>query len=186
MTAILFLSAGIYGYDLLDYLPYVIDSPKYIPETEAQKQAKIDYMMFCGELMRDNYFAKAKKWLNEHNMLSVGHLDLDHCAVQCRIKKYGNVLSLLREYDVPGIDVIWSQINYPDSEGRSCYDSWFTANEFFPRMASSAAHHMGHSRCLSESFAVHGAHLTPEEMRYSVNYQAVLGIQSFQFYGNLF
>ena len=170
-----------YGYDLLDYLPYVIESPSFPPETDAQRRAKIDYAMLCGDLVRENYFAVMRKWLNENGMLSVGHLDLDHSATQSRFKKYGNSLKMLREFDVPGVDVIWSQITYPDESGKSCRDPHFEANEFFPRLASSAANQQGHSVCLSESFAVYGAHVTPEEMRYIVNYQAVRGISLFNF-----
>lgn len=170
-----------FGYDILDYLPYVINSPKYSPSTDRQRRAKIDYIMLCGDLVRENYFSKTRKWLNENGMLSVGHLDLDHSAVQSKIKRYGNSLKILREFDVPGIDVIWSQISYPDGNGISCHDSFWTANEFFPRLASSAANQQGHSVCLSESFAVYGSHLTTEEMRYVVNYQAVRGISLFNF-----
>ena len=170
-----------YGYDLLDYLPYVIGSPAFVPETDAQRRAKIDYSMLCGDLVRENYFAVMRKWLNENGMLSVGHLDLDHAAIQSNFKKYGNSLKMLREFDVPGVDVIWSQISYPDASGKSCRDPIFEANEFFPRLASSAANQQGHSVCLSESFAVYGAHVTPEEMRYIVNYQAVRGISLYNF-----
>ena len=170
-----------YGYDLLDYLPYVIDSSKFPPVTEEQRRAKIDYMMLCGDLVRENYFAAMRKWLNENGMLSVGHLDLDHTAMQSRVKKYGNGLKMLREFDVPGIDVIWSQITYPDENGVSCHDRYQIANEFFPRRASSAARQQGHAKCLSESFAVYGAHVTADEMRYAVNYQAVRGISLYNF-----
>lgn len=170
-----------YGYDLLDYLPYVIDSSKFPPVTEEQRRVKIDYMMLCGDLVRKNYFAVMRKWLNENGMLSVGHLDLDHTAMQSRVKKYGNGLKMLREFDVPGIDVIWSQITYPDENGVSCHDRYQIANEFFPRLASSAARQQGHSKCLSESFAVYGAHVTADEMRYAVNYQAVRGISLYNF-----
>ena len=170
-----------YGYDLLDYLPYVIDSPEYPPKTDKQRRAKIDYIMLCGELVCNNYFGKMKDWLNKNGMLSVGHLDLDHCAAQSRIRKYGNSLKLLRQFDVPGIDAIWSQISYPDENGVCCHDRFRQANEFFPRLASSAANQQGHSRALSESFAVYGSHVTPEEMRYVVNYQAVRGISLYNF-----
>ena len=52
--------------------------------------------MLCGDLVRENYFAKMRKWLNENGMLSVGHLDLDHTALQSRVKRYGDSLKMLR------------------------------------------------------------------------------------------
>ena len=85
-----------YGYDLLDYLPCVIDSPRFPVTTEEQRRAKTDYIMLCCDLVRENYFAKMKKWLNKNGILSVGHLDLDHTTLQSRVKRYGNSLKMLR------------------------------------------------------------------------------------------
>lgn len=163
-----------YGYDIADYMPYIAGTE---PENLEQCRAKSDYLMLCGELVKNNYFGLMRRWLNAHGMCSVGHLDHDNMKdfpVCCR---YGNVMSILREYDVPGIDVIWDQITYPDKDGNCCFDGV----EFFPRFVSSAARQNGHSKCLSESFAVNGAHVVPEEMRFSVNFQAVQGISLFNF-----
>jgi hypothetical protein len=82
----------------------------------------------------------------------------------------------LRAFDVPGIDVIWSQITYPEAVKNDPHQF-----DFFPLIASSAARQCGHSKCLSESFAVYGSHVTPEEMRFGVNAQAVRGISLFNF-----
>ena len=163
-----------YGYEIEDFLPVIAGSEE--PATEEQYRAKSDYAMLCGELVTENYFNTMRKWLNDNNMLSVGHLNLDNQSDAPSIMKYGNMLSMLRAFDVPGVDVIWSQITYP-TDGKCCFEG----NQFFPRLASSAAHQQGHSKCLSESFAVYGAQVTPEEMRFVVNYQAVRGISLFNF-----
>ena len=163
-----------YGYEIEDYLPMILGEEEAY--TLEQKRAIIDYRMLCGDLIYDNYFVPMRQWLNSHNMLSVGHLDKDSSSNGVRWRSYGNMLRLLRTFDVPGVDVIWSQITYP-TNGVCCHEG----NEFFPRLASSAAHQQGHSRCLSESFAVYGADVTPEEMRFVVNYQAVRGISLFNF-----
>lgn len=163
-----------YGYDLCDYLPYIAGG--FEPETDEQYRAKSDYIMLCGDLVRENYFIPMKEWLNKNHMLSIGHLDNDSQVEGTVKNRYGNALKTLRAFDVPGIDVIWSQITYPQN-GKCCSEG----NEFFPRMASSAARQSGHSRCVSESFAVYGSHVTPEEMRFVVNYQAVRGISLFNF-----
>ena len=162
------------GYDIGDFMPYITGSVE--PETDAQYRAKSDYLMICGDLVRENYFKAMRIWLNDHRMESVGHLDNDNKTEQAVINRYGNVLQTLREFDVPGIDVIWSQIDYPKN-GRCCPEG----NEFFPRMASAAARQQGHSKCLSESMSIYGARVTPELMRHVVNYQAVRGISLFNF-----
>ena len=163
-----------YGYSMLPYLPYTHSGKT--PPTEKESRAVSDYTMLCGELVRHNYFLPMKDWLNRHNMLSAGHLDLDHQTDGGRICRYGNVMATLRAFDVPGVDVIWSQISYPKN-GNCCGGG----NEFWVRSASSAARQQGRSLCLSESFAVYGSHVTPEEMRFVVNFQAVRGISRFNF-----
>ena len=163
-----------YGYDIGDFMPVIKN--ERTPQTEEEYRAKSDYIMLCGELVRVNYFKAMRAWLNDRQMLSVGHLDNDNKLDQGSRNRYGNVMQTLREFDVPGIDVIWSQIDYPQN-GKSCLEGY----EFFPRLASSAARQQGHSKCLSESFAVYGSHVTPELMRYVVNYQAVQGISLYNF-----
>ncbi|MBR5871484.1 MAG: hypothetical protein IKZ09_10670, partial [Clostridia bacterium] len=171
-----------YGYDMLDYLPYI--ARRAAPQTEAQARAVSDYHMLCGELVRDNYFLPMKEWLNAHNMKSVGHLDNEN-AMKHIFNRYGDSMELFRSFDIPGVDVIWSQITYPHPDGKCCKDRPYDRDngnfEFFPRLASSAAHQCGHSAALSESFAVYGSHVTPEEMRFVVNFQAVRGISLFNF-----
>ena len=163
-----------YGYDLCDYLPYITNELE--PKTAAQYRAKSDYCMLCGELLCENYFLPMRVWLNRNNMLSVGHLDKDNSSDGPYVKRYGNMVKMMRLFDVPGIDVIWSQITYPEN-GTCCHEG----NSFFPRLASSAARQQGHSKCLSESFAVYGSHVTPEEMRFVINFQAVRGISLYNF-----
>lgn len=171
-----------YGYDMFDYLPYITRRAE--PITELQARAVSDYHMLCGELVRDNYFVPMKEWLNAHNMKSIGHLDNEN-AMRHIFNRYGDSMELFRAFDVPGIDVIWSQITYPHPDGKCCKDRPYDRDngnfEFFPRLASSAAHQCGHSTAVSESFAVYGSHVTPEEMRFVVNFQAVRGISLFNF-----
>lgn len=164
-----------YGYEIYPYLACI--SMRKKPETDEEYRAVSDYGMLCGELTVKNYFLPMKEWLNERNMLSVGHLDCESCTKNLRVTLYGNMMESYRAFDVPGIDVIWSQVTYPDENGETCFEG----NRFFPRYASSAARQCGHSLCLSETFAVHGGHIDPEEMRFDVNYQAVRGISIFNF-----
>jgi len=162
------------GYDIGEFMPYIVGEVE--PETIEQYRAKSDYLMLCGDLVRDNYFKVMREWLNEHHMLSVGHLDNENKTNGCVINRYGNMMKTLREFDIPGIDLIYNQLSYP-TEGSCCNEGF----GFFPLMASSAARQMGNSTCLSESFAVYGSQITPDLMRFLVNYQAVRGISLFNF-----
>lgn len=165
-----------YGYDLCDFLPYVLPGTK--PGTSEHQQARSDYAMLCGELILNNYFIPMRRWLEKHGMKSSGHLGGENKSDFVYDIRYGNCMDILRSYHVPGIDVIWSQITYPNPEtGKCCREGY----EFFPILASSAARQQGHSDCVSESFAVYGAQIVPEEMRYIINYQAVRGVARYNF-----
>ena len=163
-----------YGYDMTDYAPFISNAKP--PRTDKEYRAVSDYMMLCGDLVRDNYFILMRDWLRETNMQSVGHLDRDDNVQGAYYMHYGNVMKTMRAFDVPGIDVIWEQISYPKN-GRCCQESM----EFFPRLASSAARQIGKNVALTESFAVYGAHVNPDLMRFVVNFQAVRGINLFNF-----
>lgn len=168
-----------YGYDIKDFMPYIANT-KLEPTTEKEARARSDYYMLCGEIMQKNYFKPMRQWLNENNMYSVGHLGGDNSTWHTN----GNILSTLREYDIPGIDEIWNQITYPHAieyRGAKTIKSCKDAYEFFPRIASSAAHQCGHSLCVSEALSVSGAYLVPEEIRYIINYQSVRGISLYNF-----
>ncbi len=166
-----------YGYDLTDYLP-VIAPRGETPVTDAEYRALSDYMMLCGELLTENYFIPMRDWLRDTGMQSVGHLNNDDKAIGAYLLRYGNILKMMRAYDVPGVDVIWEQISPPTAEKSGCC---FESMEMFPRLASSAARQIGRNIALSESFAVYGSHVTPEQMRFVVNFQAVRGINLFNF-----
>ncbi len=168
-----------YGYDIKDFMPYIANA-KIPTKTLRQARARSDYFMLLGEIMRKNYFKPMREWLNKNNMYSVGHLGGDNSTWHTN----GNILATLREYDIPGIDEIWNQITYPHvikyrerDVNKSCKEAY----EFFPRIASSAAHQIGRNVCVSEALSVSGAYLPPEEIRYVVNYQAVRGINLYNF-----
>ena len=164
-----------FGYDLLPYLPWIADMDR--DADEAAVRARMDYRQLTGELFLKNYFAPIRRWCRAHNTLSGGHLDIDHLTNGCLYHSYGSTLPLLREMDVPGVDVIWRQITLPRDGQRPCGEG----NGFFPRFASSAAAQSGGKYALSESLAVYGAQLEGDEIAYVVHFQLVRGINLFNF-----
>lgn len=156
-----------YGYDILDYLPVIFKEPDE-EVTKDEKQIRIDYLDLLAEVFAENFFLKCRNWCNENNMLFTGHLD-DEDITYSKKQRFYNILRQMRCFDMPGIDVIWRQI-FPGKK-----------NHFFPRFASSAANQTGKPYTISESFAVYGAGLTFNEMRYIVNYQLMRGINTFNF-----
>jgi len=173
-----------FGYDLRDYLYVILDAEKAV--TEKEQRARIDYLTLKGELFKKNYCQKLADWCRQNNVLFGGHFggeDIAHYSTQCG---YYSILSQLRELDVPGIDAIWEQIRYPYG-GRPPvhYDYKDEMEEgcvFYPRVAPSAARQRGNLLALTETFGVYGDGVTPDEMRYILNYQAMRGINLFNIF----
>ena len=128
------------------------------------KRFKAEYIEFCCERFAEAYVEALHGWCKENGILFTGHMNGDD-VLSGYIYQSGNALYHLRHMDIPGVDVIWRQI-YPGSK----------QNNFFPRLASSAAHQIGSNHAVSESFAVYGAGLTYDLMRYVCGYQFVRGI----------
>ncbi len=167
--------AARYDYDVRDHLPALFDARFDSPRAQ---QLRIDYALLAEELFLNNYFRPIHEWCRAHDLLATGHLDQDHITDGCLRHNYGSLLPILREFDVPGVDAIWRQIAPPtDGTARACAEG----NGFFPRFAASAASQTGGNAVLSESFAIYGAGLTQDDMRYAVGWQAARGVNLFNF-----
>jgi len=164
-----------YGFDAHDHLPAIFD--KVNIKCEKDVEARIGYARILGELFCKNYCDPIVEWCKNHNISFGGHLDLDHFLETSINHVYFSAVEALRHYDVPGVDVIWQQIRYPKDNRTPVAEGC----HFFPRVASSASRQTGKHFALTETFAVFGDAKTPDEMRYVVNFQAIRGINVFNF-----
>ena len=164
-----------FGYDLRDHLPALFNLEEDVSGADAR--AREDYRALQGELFRDNYMKPIHDWCRQNGVCSTGHLDIDHLTDGCMAHGYGTVLQALREFDVPGVDVIWRQIDFPRDGRLACSEG----NGFFERFASSAAAQTGGTLAVTESFGVYGASLTGELARFVILHQLVRGINVFNF-----
>ncbi len=163
-----------YGYDLRDRL-YAIFDP--LCSDEADRLARIDYHRLIGRLMRDRFFLPLSEWCEKNGVLFGGHLDNEHVTEGGVRNGYFSHLDCLRTFGAPGIDVIWDQIRYPHSD----HDAICEGIPFFPRVAPSAARQSGKRLALSETFSVYGESFYPDEVRFVIGYQAIRGINCFNF-----
>ncbi|MBQ6809432.1 MAG: hypothetical protein IJP09_01830 [Clostridia bacterium] len=159
-----------YGYDILDFLPLIF---KECGENDGENQVRIDYFTLCGEIFDENYLKIQADWCEKNGILSTGHLDKDHLCSACVDQGYSTYVNSLSNLRVPGIDVIWRQIDF----GKGTEEG----TAFFPRFASSAAANIGGNLAVSESFGVYGSGYTCDEMRYVLNYQFLRGINLMNF-----
>ena len=169
-----------FGYDLLDYVYAVLDPEA--AKTEAECRTRIDFGTFVQSRFLKNNFDKIAKWCEENGIYYSGHVMADNYP-NASICGYFSILDTLKRLHIPGIDVIWEQIRLPYG-GRRPVDAEETEKmPFFPRLAQSAARQMGRNLALSESLSIYGDGISPDEIRYLVNYQVVRGINLFCFYG---
>ena len=165
-----------YGYDLRDYI-YVVDGYGELAETEDEVRARIDWVALTGKLFRRNTFEKLRDWCARNGVQFSGHIDIDNRPWGGVSKGYFSLIDTLRTMHVPGIDVIWEQIRYP-YDGSSVDDET-RGFGFFPRLAATAARVEGRNLALTETFSIYGDGVSPDEIKYALNYQAVRGINVF-------
>lgn len=164
-----------FGYDLRDHLPALFSLSEDASGMDAR--AREDYRALQGELFRANYMRPIHDWCRRNGVRFTGHLDIDHMTDGCMAHGYGTVLQQLREFDVPGVDVIWRQIDIPKDGKPACYEG----NGFFERFASSAAAQTGGTLAVTESFGVYGASLTGKLARFVILHQLARGVNVFNF-----
>ncbi len=162
-----------YGYDIENFLYCIYD--ECLATENEEMLARIHYGKLLGDLFYENYAKNIGNWCRKHGKNFAGHLDIDHLPEGAAKQCYFSHLHSLREFDIPGVDVIWHQIRIPQ-DGEAPVPE---GAPFFPRLASSAAHQSGKNLALTESLAVYGDGVTPDEFRYVLNYQAIRGINVF-------
>ncbi len=162
-----------YGYDITDHLPALFGDET---QNEADRQVRVDYKDLISRLFAENYFMVLRDWCRENDSLSGGHVGGDDVAFGNAKWGYHHILRCLRAMDVPGVDMIWRQtFPGPHMKGVEPYAP-LCANSFFPRYASSAAHQTGARLALTESYAIYGAGITYDQMRWVYNFQVVRGL----------
>ena len=157
-----------FGREIEGLLPVLVGREK--PTAESAK-IKIGFYRLLSQLFCERVLEKQKRWANERGLAFVGHLDKDDEINASVTGGNFGILRALRAFDVPGVDAIRRQI-FPPKGKRGLYGE----NKFFPRYASSAAAQTGGRHALSESFAVYGAGVSYDEMRYALNHQAMRGV----------
>ncbi|MBR4940612.1 MAG: beta galactosidase jelly roll domain-containing protein, partial [Clostridia bacterium] len=167
-----------WGESVLPYLP-LIAGRKKADENGARVLRR--WYDICSRTFCENFLLPCKKWANDRGMAFTGHMDKDHEAIGCiRGGNNFHLMRALRCLDIPGIDVIWQQL-YPESMSDT-RDENNVVNGFFPRYASSAAVQTGTELALTESFGVVGPGVPFDIMRYTLGYQALRGINIFNFF----
>ncbi len=165
------------GYSIHKFLSELLGERE---PSEEGSRARIAWFDLCSRLFCNNFLLKNKEWSNSHGLAFTGHMDIDHTAYRnCIDSGNFNLMRALRCFDIPGIDVIWRQI-FANTDNP--VEKKEAVNNFFPKYASSAAAQVGERYSMSESLGVYGAGVDFNQMRYVLNFQAVRGINLFNFF----
>ncbi|MBQ2875997.1 MAG: hypothetical protein IJE25_03215 [Clostridia bacterium] len=167
-----------FGYDLKDLAYVLTDNDGDL--TEVERRALIDHNILLGKLFLENTFKPLHDWCEKHGIYYSGHLDIDNRPYGGTVKGVFSMLNALRQFHIPGVDVIWEQIRYPHG-GRTPVDDETLGMGFFPRLAASAARQTGRNVTVSESLGIYGDGLDHDTIRFVMNYQYVRGINAMNF-----
>ena len=136
---------------------------------------KVRYQFFhtVGDLMTRNYFTPIKEWCEAHQFQSGGHLLLEETMI-AHVPLYGNIMQCFRAMHAPGIDIL------------SCFPEQMPVHS--PKLASSTAELMGHTRVMAEPCPVadravlDGKETPAESVRGHLNMLLQGGITDFNCY----
>lgn len=94
------------GYDLLPYLPYLIQG-----ESTKGEQIRIDYYLTLAELFAENYFGTIKEFCDSTGVASSGHLLLEENLFHHAVFT-GDLMMMYKYMNFPGIDLLtaWPSI----------------------------------------------------------------------------
>lgn len=158
------------GYDLLPYAKELVERREETDDRLAR--IRIDYHEVRADLFVERYVLPIREWCRAHGMISGGHFNGDDVPERTTYYGHGDLMHSMRAMDCPGVDVIWKQL-FPAMADRPA------STPPFPRYAASAMHQNGGRFALSETFCIYGDGCTPEQMKWTIDYQMVRGINRF-------
>ncbi len=155
------------NYDIVPHLTTLMARRSNVADKLAY--IRLDYMDVLSKLFVERFMLPIRDWCRKHGIKSGGHFGGEDEWLNFHCTGFGHIMRSMRALDVPGVDMIWRQL-YPGSRLHP-----------FPKLASSAAHQTGGREVLGELFAVYSSGLTPQVMKYLLDYMFVCGVNTFIF-----
>jgi hypothetical protein len=154
------------GYDHTPYLPAFFDGQP----TEQSNRAWADYYDVWSGIFRDSFFGEQAAWAKAHNVEYLVHLNHEEAMLSLE-RSEGDYFRDERHVEVPGIDNLSQLI--PSAVHR--FDSDWSTNNNFPKLASSDAHLFGRPQVWAEEGGGTGV-----DGKYQMNFQLVRGVDALQ------
>lgn len=152
------------GRELLPMLPAL-----FLDLGIESRKARCEYYDFIAGRIADAFFAPIQDWCRRNSTKAGGHILCEE-RLYWHVLFYGDMYEQMRHFDLPGIDMLSSK-----PEGLMGGDGFLT-----PKFVSSAAHHYGRRRVMSETSdhveRTRGGSVTLEEMIGTAGLQYALGV----------
>jgi hypothetical protein len=158
------------GYDLTPYLPAWFDGQP----TAQSNLAHADYYDVWSGIFRNSFFGEQANWAKAHNVEYLVHLNHEETMLSLENSE-GDYFRDERYVEVPGIDNLSQLI--PSAVHR--FDTTWSTNNNFPKLASSDAHLFGKPKVWAEEGGGSGV-----DGKYQMNFQLVRGVNALQIRAN--
>ena len=156
-----------HGYDLIENLPHLA-----LDIDERTPLIRHHYRMTQMRLQCENYLRQIQKWCHKHNISSVGHLTRSEWLGYVA-HAWPNQLRCYKYLDIPCTDPLGAGIAWRDA----------AAYHIGLKVVSSAAHIFGKAQAGSDALAVMGSETSLRDLKFSLDYQMVMGINYFNLHG---
>ncbi len=161
-----------YGYSITENIP------KLYYDIDGYESVRYHYRKLLQDLLEEHYFKGIRTWCNAHGIMASGHLMLEDSLIT-QISRAGATMPFYKYFDIPGMDVLFTQQNWARGELKNKDDRDYTYREMMmntPVQVSSIARQEGNEHILCEMYGVTSNNLTFRNQKYMFDFLASHGI----------
>ncbi|HYF96262.1 MAG TPA: glycosyl hydrolase [Symbiobacteriaceae bacterium] len=148
------------GYDLRPYLPAL-----FLNMGERTAKIRYDFWNAISAQYARSFYKPIHDWCRENGLIFTGHM-LYEDFLRLHARCEGNLFRIWEHFDLIGVDKLYPKIG-TETTGQE---------HAAIKLCSSAAHAMGSTRVLCESFAGTYWDVTMERMKWLADWEYVLGV----------
>ncbi|MEN6532816.1 MAG: glycosyl hydrolase [Bryobacteraceae bacterium] len=163
-----------HGYDLMERLPELL----------GEGVVRRDLWTTGTRLYSNSFHRQIGEWCRRNGIAYTGHI-LDEEPASSLVRVEGDYFSNVQWMGVPGIDEVWTKAGFGGDYPKKKMSAYNTTDNVqpgewvAPKMVQSTAESIGSQRTLIEAYALGPPSITLNEMRRMVNWEAVLGVNTF-------
>lgn len=154
-----------FGYDIVPYLPALV-----CDIGDKTTKVRHDFWAEITSLFENSFVKQYQDWCRRNNLKLTGHFRLCYPQLVWQRNYAGNVISLFRNMDAPGVD----RLDTPGMVQPLGIKDW--AWQIEDKLCSSVGHQYGITRRMTESFALGGWEYRFADMKRVTDWQYMMGM----------